>query len=101
MSDLDTFTTPVRMCISAGLTRGSINDGFTMCITAVLSQNGESRIRGGEVVCPIVMGTVAWYLGKKVRAVSPELGCAHGGIGVSSRIQVTQHMASAHRPARQ
>jgi YEATS domain-containing protein 4 len=37
MSDLDTFTTP----------------------------NGESRIRGGEVVCPVVMGTVAWYLGKK------------------------------------
>jgi YEATS family len=31
------------------------------------TQNGESRIRGGEVVCPIVMGTVAWYLGKKVR----------------------------------
>lgn len=36
MSDLDTFTTPVRMCISAGLTRGSINDGFTMCMTAML-----------------------------------------------------------------
>ncbi len=30
------------------------------------AQSGELRVKGEEITLPIVIGTVAWFLGKKV-----------------------------------
>lgn len=41
-----------------------------MLTTLRTMQNGESRVKGEEIVCPIAVGTVAWWQGKKVGFVS-------------------------------
>jgi len=37
---------------------------------AAAPQTGERRVKGEEIVCPICVGTVAWWQGKKVRSAA-------------------------------
>lgn len=82
MSEPTTFTATVSgllMCLRALACR--LLEAETQCWNA---QSGELRVKGEEIVVPIVVGTVAWYLGKKVNFLvlvqrhSPVACCRNG-----------------------